>query len=280
MYITTESCVVLFDDVISIYIFTTITSYIPSMAALRSALHAFNANVGSFNPQDDDPLICPACHKRMKTVQGVTAHLQMARGCLWYKKGKLRELTLPGQSGEEVIRRRIDERPELPRQEPELDPMEVMEEFGQQMYDFIPPSDDDNNGEGSSDNPHWQQQTWSGEGEEDMRIIDEHPSAGRVIRLDETLHQLWRRRFGEEGSDGVDVNMMDDTGQPSSSYNAFAPFASELDWRVAHWAVSEGIGHKSFNRLMEIPGVCLSEATMLNLCIYSDGRVYFRWQRS
>jgi len=52
--------------------------------------------------------------------------------------------------------------------------------------------------------------------------------------------------------------MSDDTGQPSSSYNAFAPFASELDWQVAHWAVSEGIGHKSFNHLMEIPGVCLS----------------------
>jgi len=72
------------------------------------------------------------------------------------------------------------------------------------------------------------------------------------------IHQLWRRRFGEEEAEGMDVDMSDDTGQPSSSYNAFAPFASELDWRVAHWAVSEGIGHKSFNRLMEIPEVHLS----------------------
>ncbi|KAG1884783.1 hypothetical protein F4604DRAFT_1977115 [Suillus subluteus] len=35
----------------------------------------------------------------------------------------------------------------------------------------------------------------------------------------------------------------------------FAPFASELDWRIARWAVQEGIGHKSFDRLMAIPGV-------------------------
>jgi len=43
----------------------------------------------------------------------------------------------------------------------------------------------------------------------------------------------------------VDIDMED----------KFAPFASELDWRVARWAVQEGIGHKSFDRLMVIPGV-------------------------
>ncbi|OJA07941.1 hypothetical protein AZE42_13201, partial [Rhizopogon vesiculosus] len=33
--------------------------------------------------------------------------------------------------------------PVLPRQEPELDPMEVVEEFGQQMYNLIPPFSND-----------------------------------------------------------------------------------------------------------------------------------------
>lgn len=224
--------------------------------ALRSALQAMNVNVESLDSKDDDPLICPACHKRMKTLQGVTAHLQMAKSCQWYKKGKLRELTLPGRLGEEVMSRAVEDQPVPvpPREEPELDPMEVVEEFGQQMYDLIPPFSND-----EDDTPpnHGDQQE-SGEGEEDTRIVEEYLSAGRVIRLDETIHQLWRRRFGEEEAEGMDVDMSDDTGQPSSSYNAFAPFASELDWRVAHWAVSEGIGHKSFNRLMEIPGVRLS----------------------
>ncbi|KAG1735953.1 uncharacterized protein EDB91DRAFT_1235852 [Suillus paluster] len=35
----------------------------------------------------------------------------------------------------------------------------------------------------------------------------------------------------------------------------FAPFESELEWRVACWAIQDGIGHKSFDRLMAIPGV-------------------------
>lgn len=44
-----------------------------------------------------------------------------------------------------------------------------------------------------------QQET--GEGEKDT-LIEEHLSAGRVIRVDEMLHQLWRRRFGEEEAEG------------------------------------------------------------------------------
>ena len=41
----------------------------------------------------------------------------------------------------------------------------------------------------------------------------------------------------------------------SAAVNRFTPFASELDWRVACWAIQDGIGHKSFDRLMAIPGV-------------------------
>jgi len=28
-----------------------------------------------------------------------------------------------------------------------------------------------------------------------------------------------------------------------------------MEWRIAHWAVKDGIGHKSFDRLLSIPGV-------------------------
>ncbi|KIY62218.1 hypothetical protein CYLTODRAFT_183523 [Cylindrobasidium torrendii FP15055 ss-10] len=37
--------------------------------------------------------------------------------------------------------------------------------------------------------------------------------------------------------------------------NLYYPFASKLDWDVARWMVTEGIGHGSFNRLLEIEGV-------------------------
>ncbi|KAG1766583.1 hypothetical protein EDD22DRAFT_950509 [Suillus occidentalis] len=41
----------------------------------------------------------------------------------------------------------------------------------------------------------------------------------------------------------------------SAAVNKFAPFTSELDWRVACWAIQDGIEHKSFDRLMTISGV-------------------------
>ncbi|KAJ6540166.1 hypothetical protein DFH09DRAFT_1249545 [Mycena vulgaris] len=37
--------------------------------------------------------------------------------------------------------------------------------------------------------------------------------------------------------------------------NGFAPFASELDWRIAEWVIKDGPGHKAFDRLLAIPGV-------------------------
>ncbi|KAG0702907.1 hypothetical protein DFH29DRAFT_982183 [Suillus ampliporus] len=37
--------------------------------------------------------------------------------------------------------------------------------------------------------------------------------------------------------------------------NKYAPFASEIDWRVAQWAVVDGVGHNSLDHLLAIPGV-------------------------
>ena len=39
----------------------------------------------------------------------------------------------------------------------------------------------------------------------------------------------------------------------ASSEQRFSPFASELDWRVARWAVQEGVGHKLLDQLLAIP---------------------------
>ncbi|KAG1894245.1 uncharacterized protein F5891DRAFT_896513, partial [Suillus fuscotomentosus] len=35
----------------------------------------------------------------------------------------------------------------------------------------------------------------------------------------------------------------------------YSPFASEVEWRIAEWATKEGIGDKSLDRLLSIPGV-------------------------
>ncbi|KAA1473694.1 hypothetical protein DENSPDRAFT_859985 [Dentipellis sp. KUC8613] len=42
--------------------------------------------------------------------------------------------------------------------------------------------------------------------------------------------------------------------------SAWAPFKSEMDWRVAKWAIQEGIGHNIFDRFLSIPGLSYSNS--------------------
>jgi len=50
----------------------------------------------------------------------------------------------------------------------------------------------------------------------------------------------------------------------------FYPFNSELDWRVAQWAVQDNPGQNALDRLLSIPGVCLflSDLFMQMLMLY------------
>ncbi|KAJ7020868.1 hypothetical protein C8F04DRAFT_1403295 [Mycena alexandri] len=83
-------------------------------------------------------------------------------------------------------------------------------------------------------------------------VMQEWDEQCYVIRMNDNLHTKWKRSFGlampvdPEGD--VDMENIDRS-------NGFAPFASELDWRIAEWVVKEGPGHKAFDRLLDIPGV-------------------------
>lgn len=61
-------------------------TYQTHLVAMQSILKAFDAV--------DDPTLCPVFQKRLQTMQGLAAHLKSARSCQWYKRGKLKELTL------------------------------------------------------------------------------------------------------------------------------------------------------------------------------------------
>ncbi|KAG1800739.1 uncharacterized protein HD556DRAFT_1438739 [Suillus plorans] len=91
--------------------------------------------------------------------------------------------------------------------------------------------------------------------EVDERVKEENTTAGASIRLVETLHECWRRNFGPEKDRNGDINMLDISSELEAEDGKFAPFNSELDWRIARWVIQDGIGHKSFDRLMVIPGV-------------------------
>lgn len=77
----------------------------------------------------------------------------------------------------------------------------------------------------------------------------EHKIGGALIRMDQSLHERW----GIAHNLPVDVTM---DGSSSAAENLYAPFASEMDWHIAEWVVKDNIGHNSFNRLLQIPGVC------------------------
>ncbi|KAG1834650.1 hypothetical protein F4604DRAFT_1944865 [Suillus subluteus] len=153
----------------------------------------------------------------------------------------MRALTLPGQFGldDEIEMGEVDEPLPAEGDEPFLaqgdemidtgDPTQVMQDFQDRLFDLVPiPS-----------------------------MLLTYNITDTILMKTSTLRiERWRREFSGTDEEG-DVSMEDVViGEGSSAaVNRFAPFASELDWRVACWAIQDGIGHKSFDRLMAIPGV-------------------------
>lgn len=206
---------------------------------------------------------CPACCCVFGTSQGMVAHLSLARTCSWYHKGKRRqqdardltsnvamEVDSPEfqSDGYEDIFHTITQ-PEHNKQD-EQSPEEVMDELDDEFFQFIPANSAYDGVTNSRTQPSASTSGSSRvhsalvlDDDEDSRIIDIHLTAGQVIHVNEGLKQRWLQTFGSEDRSG------------SSSGDRWKPFASELDWRVACWAVKEGVGYKSLDRLLSIPGV-------------------------
>lgn len=87
-------------------------------------------------------------------------------------------------------------------------------------------------------------------------------TAGKIIGQDQKLYDRWKQIFGQGESFNMDVD-----GEPGmEKQNPYAPFTSELDWRIARWAVKDNPGHKVFDRLLSIPGVSL--VLQMNIIYY------------
>ena len=91
---------------------------------------------------------------------------------------------------------------------------------------------------------------------DDDRVEEIHPTAGKVIRMDESLHRRWKKVFGEFHSSPRDDGDGDIEMRGGQEDNPYSPFASELDWRIARWVIKDGPGQNAFDRLLKIPGVC------------------------
>jgi len=95
--------------------------------------------------------------------------------------------------------------------------------------------------------------------EENQQVFIDYPGSGKVSRLDQQIHQRWRHLSH--------ANTIKDT--TNININPFAPFTSEMEWRIARWAVKDGIGHKSFDRLLSIPGVCIPYNLLVDIYSYA-----------
>jgi hypothetical protein len=75
--------------------------------------------------------------------------------------------------------------------------------------------------------------------------------------MDYHLHQRWLQLFKDTNEDNDGDTTMAESIQNEDPVNPYLPFASELDWRIARWIIKDGVGHKSLDRLLAIPGVCI-----------------------
>ena len=197
-------------------------------------------------------------------------HLSSARSCKWYNKGKNVDRTdIDPVIDSEPVRGRAQ------RIEDERDDFhDVMGNHDLFRFDLPPPPIDQSEtmaasssqASSSSVNPvpllRHRHNGPNLDDNEDTRIEEEDTLAGAVIRMSSTVVETWKAYFGEsdiESDDRMDVDEEDtnmDTELPLKDPNIkWRPFASELDWRVAMWAVREDVGQKSLNRLLSIPGV-------------------------
>ncbi|KAG1744088.1 uncharacterized protein EDB91DRAFT_1050852 [Suillus paluster] len=185
---------------------------------------------------------CPAagCTRSFSTTQGLNSHLRNASSCKWYKLGKRRELDR--ENNEDMDEFRIEGLPDGLADEAHII-IQGMDHNAQDMMDVDIPIHDDHPVPGPSRHPHSLRE------EGDTRVTESHPTAGRVICIDQSVHAKWRLQFGlcNEAESSVPEDQDDDS--------LFYPFASRLDWQVGCWAVQEGIGHKAFDRLLAILGV-------------------------
>lgn len=234
---------------------------------------------------DSDDHICPACGKYFQTIKGVNSHLSTARKCEWYRKGKRREMfedapevILDGEAwvegqgymevdeeGHEIYAEGQGQGGSVGQdnamdRDIEYDIRTLLEY--EEVYELIEipnpvavgePGPGPSTAAKSSTGISSRSTSISIDNmtDTDERIVIEHSTAGKVIRMGKNLHDKWRLSFGKDKEGDA---IMEGSSSQADGGNPFAPFSSELDWRVAAWAVKDGIGHKSFDRLLAIPG--------------------------
>ena len=176
----------------------------------------------------------------------MNSHLSKARSCAWYEKQNLRALgdddfhvPSPSPPHDQLEENGSDWEDYDPQQDPDFGPYE--DEF-HYLLTKEPEAEEAEPGQtigNQIQNPKYPIL----EDDDDQRVVQIDEEAGRIYRHNPPPRPCQVDKDGD--------SLMDNSGER----NPFFPFASELDWRVARWAVKDGPGHNAFNRVLEIPGV-------------------------
>lgn len=245
-----------------------------------------NSRANSFTRPYDPEKRCPVCHRDFPQMKGLLSHLSTSQSCKGYKKGKLRELDIP-KSVENAEHEPPEEVPmDIDKSEedaggewewaepgpesmagidvqsdtddgPETSSADEQSDGNEEILDFAPmPANTASSPQNQVEEGEAGPSRVSNTHDLDDYVVEEHPQAGQVIRMGRILHEQWKGLVGEgvRGGAGGEGSSAMRGGLPSEA-NVYAPFASELDWKVARWAVQDGVGHGSFDRLLSIPGV-------------------------
>lgn len=161
----------------------------------------------------NDDCICPVCDKSFHTPKARNTHLSTATNCSWYRHGKLRVLcTEPGAPrrddfhiydlGQGLAGTQLNNLPSTDLSPEEaVDEMESVPHPGdyEDLFHFIDRDltsnpDIGEPGPGPSTAAHWNHianpRLLDDEGDPQVELV--HPTARKVIRMDDTLHQVWR----------------------------------------------------------------------------------------
>ena len=208
-------------------------------------------------------VLCDAgCGRRFKAIGSMHKHLTSSTKCGGYLQGKLRDLGLFDDDGDEMLAFGNQADPDLEWDGDQAQEVPYYEPFHFEPIDlnideshFIPPE-----GPASGSN----QNAIPGPGPSTAansilrqaaghqhRVFEVQEDSGVTVWTDEAGHVL--RKDAPPMYDVRDEQ--GDVQMAEGDVGIFHPFSSELDWRVAQWAIKDGPGHSAFDRLLEIPGV-------------------------
>lgn len=224
-----------------------------------AALYFSHSNMSSDFPNVP---MCPSCLRVFKTTQGANAHISTSRRCKAYNKGKNPEE--PYVPWDELISASTpsDNPPPNILSSPAFDPTLTLDDIDDMAFDLptnldpwvLAPNTGKEPGPSSRLPRTFQESSRVSQSllqPADERFKVPTPTlwgAGHVFKVNPPRSGVdldGDIRMGEGDSDAGE--------EPQDA--RFRPFASELDWKIAQWAVADSSSHAAFDRFLSIPGV-------------------------